>query len=64
MGRRVVVTGMGMVTCLGTGVEANWQAISAGRSGIGPITLFDTERLQTKIAGEVRGDFDPSGRIS
>jgi 3-oxoacyl-[acyl-carrier-protein] synthase II len=63
VGRRVVITGMGMITCLGTGVEANWQAISAGRSGIGPITRFNTERFQTKIAGEVRGDFDPSGRI-
>jgi len=63
VGRRVVITGMGMVTCLGTGVQANWEAISTGHSGIGPITRFNTERFQTKIAGEVRGNFDPDGRI-
>ncbi len=63
MGHRVVITGMGMVTCLGTGVQANWQAAVAGRSGIVPITHFDAERFQTRIAGEVRGSFDPNGRI-
>ncbi len=63
MRRRVVVTGMGMVTCLGSGVEANWEALTAGRSGIGPITLFDPTQFATKIAGEVRGDFDPAGYI-
>jgi len=61
--RRVVVTGMGMVTGLGSGVQANWEAVTAGKSGIGPITLFDHERFATKIAGEVRGNFDPSGYI-
>jgi 3-oxoacyl-[acyl-carrier-protein] synthase II len=54
---------MGMVTCLGTGVKANWEAVTAGRSGIGPITLFDAEQFATRIAGEVRGAFDPEGYI-
>lgn len=63
MTKRVVITGMGMVTCLGSGVDANRQAIMEGRSGIGPITLFDTEEFQTKIAGEVKADFDPDGVI-
>lgn len=63
MQHRVVITGMGMVTCLGSGVEANWDALRAARSGIGPITLFDSERFATRIAGEVRGDFDPAGYI-
>jgi len=56
--RRVVVTGVGLVTPLGTGVEKNWQALMAGKCGIGLITKFDTENLATKIAGEVL-DFDP-----
>ncbi|MBI4962579.1 MAG: beta-ketoacyl-ACP synthase II [Desulfomonile tiedjei] len=63
MQHRVAVTGMGMVTCLGSGVKANWEAVTAGRSGIGPITLFDTERFATRIAGEVRNNFDPEGFI-
>jgi len=56
--RRVVVTGVGLVTPLGTGVEKNWQALMAGKCGIGLITKFDAENLATKIAGEVL-DFDP-----
>jgi 3-oxoacyl-[acyl-carrier-protein] synthase II len=60
---RVLITGMGMVTCLGVGVDKNWQALTSGYSGIGPITLFDAQRHQTRIAGEVRGDFDPNGYI-
>ncbi|MGB6065064.1 MAG: beta-ketoacyl-ACP synthase II [Desulfomonilaceae bacterium] len=60
---RVVITGMGVVTCLGSGVKANWEALMAARSGIGPITLFDAGRLATQIAGEVRGNFDPMGHI-
>ncbi|MBN2331880.1 MAG: beta-ketoacyl-ACP synthase II [Deltaproteobacteria bacterium] len=59
MKRRVVVTGIGMVTPLGTGVEKSWQALIAGQSGIGPITKFDTDALATRIAGEVT-DFDPT----
>jgi len=57
--RRVVVTGVGMITPLGATVEKTWEGIQAGRSGIGPITRFDTTGLETTIAGEVR-DFDPT----
>ncbi len=56
--RRVVVTGLGLVTPLGTGVEKNWTALTAGRSGIGPITRFDAADFPSRIAGEVR-DFVP-----
>ncbi len=63
MQHRVAVTGMGMVTCLGTGVKVNWEAVTAGHSGIGPITLFDAEQFATRIAGEVKGNFDPEGYI-
>src|SRR2546428_11603718 len=58
-GRRVVVTGLGMITPLGATVEKTWEGIVAGRSGIGPITRFDTTGLETTIAGEVR-DFEPT----
>ena len=51
--RRVVITGLGLVTPLGTGVEHVWQGILEGRSGIGPITAFDTEGFGCTIAGEV-----------
>ncbi|MSQ48397.1 MAG: beta-ketoacyl-[acyl-carrier-protein] synthase II [Deltaproteobacteria bacterium] len=60
--RRVVVTGLGLVTPLGTGVEKNWQALMAGRSGIGPVTRFDVSDFPTRIAGEVR-DFVPENFI-
>jgi len=56
--RRVVVTGLGMITPLGGSVAKTWEGITAGRSGIGPITRFDTTGLETTIGGEVR-DFDP-----
>lgn len=56
--RRVVVTGVGLITPLGTGVEKNWEALMAGRSGVGPITRFDVADFATRIAGEVH-DFDP-----
>ncbi len=52
--RRVVITGTGLITALGTGVEKNWQALLAGKSGIGPITRFETKNLDTSIAGEVK----------
>jgi 3-oxoacyl-[acyl-carrier-protein] synthase II len=58
--RRVVVTGMGMLTALGNDVAATWAGMVAGRSGVGQITLFDPERLDCRIAGEVK-DFDASG---
>lgn len=56
--QRVVITGMGAITPLGNSVQATWQALLAGRSGIGPITRFDPSPYPTRIAGEVR-DFDP-----
>jgi 3-oxoacyl-[acyl-carrier-protein] synthase II len=56
--RRVVVTGVGLVSPLGVGTEANWEALRAGRSGIRSITHFDASQFSTRIAGEVRG-FDP-----
>ncbi len=56
--RRVVVTGVGLITPLGTGVEKNWEALMAGRSGVGPITRFPADDFASRIAGEVR-DFDP-----
>jgi len=57
MARRVVVTGLGMMTPLGHNVEDSWAAIKAGKSGIGPITLFDTSKYLVKIAAEVK-NFD------
>ena len=63
MQRRVVITGMGMVSCLGSGVENNWEAVKAGRSGVGPITRFDATGFKTRIAGEVGDDFDPDGYL-
>ncbi len=60
--RRVVVTGLGVVTPLGTGVEKNWQALMAGQSGIGLITRFDTSTFPARIAGEVK-DFNPEDWI-
>jgi 3-oxoacyl-[acyl-carrier-protein] synthase II len=56
--RRVVVTGIGLVSSLGIGTDANWQAIRAGQSGIGSITKFDASQFATRIAGEVK-NFDP-----
>jgi len=56
--RRVVITGMGIVSPLGIGLDDNWQAICQGKSGIGPITKFDTTEYPAKIAGEVK-NFDP-----
>ena len=55
MERRVVITGLGLVTPLGIGVDETWSALCEGRSGIGEITHFDTTEFTTKIAGEVNG---------
>ena len=58
MDRRVVVTGVGLITPLGIGVKETWQALCAGKSGIAEITRFDTKDFHTKIAGEIKG-FNP-----
>ena len=62
MTRRVVVTGVGLLTPLGIGTEASWEAIRAGKSGIGSITRFDATAFSCRIAGEIKG-FDPSNYI-
>ncbi len=59
MERRVVITGVGLVTPLGVGVKETWSALCAGKSGIGEITRFDVSDYETKIAGEVKG-FNPN----
>jgi len=59
MSRRVVVTGIGLVSPLGIGTEQTWQGLVDGRSGAGPITRFDTSDYSVKIACEVKG-FDPA----
>lgn len=56
--RRVVISGVGLITPLGIGVDETWRELCAGKSGIGEITRFDTSDFQTKIAGEVK-DFHP-----
>ena len=58
MTRRVVVTGVGLVSPVGIGTQANWEALCAGQGGIGPITHFDASEFSVRIAGEVKG-FDP-----
>ncbi len=62
MKRRVVITGLGMVTPLGTGVEKNWESLCAGKSVIGPVTRFDTTEYKSRIAAEVT-DFNASDFI-
>ena len=57
--RRVAVTGVGLVSPLGIGNQENWDALVAGKSGVGPITRFDASAFACRIAGEVKG-FDPS----
>jgi 3-oxoacyl-[acyl-carrier-protein] synthase II len=57
--RRVVVTGMGMLSPVGNTVAESWENVLAAKSGIGPITQFDPGRIQVKVAGEVKG-FNPS----
>ncbi|HZP65158.1 MAG TPA: beta-ketoacyl-ACP synthase II [Rudaea sp.] len=60
--RRVVVTGLGIVSPVGNDVPSAWQNILAGKSGIGPVTHFDASTFPTRIAGEVR-DFDPANFV-
>jgi 3-oxoacyl-[acyl-carrier-protein] synthase II len=61
-GRKVVVTGLGMISPLGIGVEKSWQALIEGKSGVGQITKFDTQGFDTTIAAEVK-DFVPENFI-
>ena len=61
--RRVVVTGIGLVSPVGIGIEENWSSLISGKSGIGPITRFDSSTFATKIAGEVK-NFHPEEFIS
>ena len=58
MKKRVVVTGVGMITPVGVDTESSWQSLVSGKSGIGPITQFEDKNIPTQIAGEVKG-FDP-----
>lgn len=62
MERRIVVTGLGLVTPLGIGTDKSWKAICAGESGIGKITRFDPTDFPSRIAGEVK-DFNPEAYI-
>ncbi len=58
MGKNVVITGIGIVSPVGTGKDAYWEAISQGKTGFSPLTLFDASPLKAPLAGEV-SDFDP-----
>jgi 3-oxoacyl-[acyl-carrier-protein] synthase II len=58
MGRRVVVTGMGLISALGNDLASSWKALLAGTPGVGPITRFDPSAFATRIAAEVK-EFDP-----
>jgi len=60
--RRVVVTGVGLISPVGIGTEPTWRALLAGESGVGPITRFDASRFPTRIAAEVEG-FDPGDYV-
>jgi 3-oxoacyl-[acyl-carrier-protein] synthase II len=62
LSRRVVVTGVGLLSPLGIGTEASWEGLRCGRSGIGPITQFDAAAFSCRIAGEIKG-FDPANYI-
>jgi len=63
MKRRVVITGLGIVSPIGNDVSKFWESLCAGRSGIGPITHFDASHHTSRIAGEIK-DFDPSPYLS
>jgi 3-oxoacyl-[acyl-carrier-protein] synthase II len=60
--RRVVITGMGVVTALGETLDGFWSGLCEGRSGIGPLTLFDTTEFKVHFGGQVR-DWDPAARF-
>lgn len=61
--RRVVVTGLGLISPVGNSVESGWEAVCNGKSGIGTVSDFDASQLGTRIAGEIR-DFDVSDYLS
>jgi 3-oxoacyl-[acyl-carrier-protein] synthase II len=63
LSRRVVITGIGLVTALGVGTDETWAGLIAGRSGIGEITRFDTTQFSARIAAELKG-FDPLNWIA
>ena len=63
MSRRVVVTGLGIISPVGNDIASAWDNVIAGRSGIGPVTRFDASAFPTRIAGEVKG-FDVSAYMS
>ena len=60
--RRVVITGMGVITSLGEHLDRFWQALCAGQSGVGELTLFDTTEFRVHFGGQVR-DWDPAARF-
>ena len=59
---RVVISGIGLVTALGTGIEATWRALVAGQSGVKKITRFDASSLRTQLGAEV-ADFDATSFV-
>ncbi|HQP10342.1 MAG TPA: beta-ketoacyl synthase N-terminal-like domain-containing protein, partial [Candidatus Omnitrophota bacterium] len=61
--RRVVITGLGIISPVGSGTQKFWKALLAGQSGIGPITRFDASQFDCRIAGEVK-DFNPLDHFS
>jgi 3-oxoacyl-[acyl-carrier-protein] synthase II len=60
--KRVVITGLGLISPVGNNAKTSWENIRNGRSGIGPITFFDASNLETRIAGEVK-NFDPKEHL-
>src|SRR5574337_2130945 len=63
MNKRVVITGLGVISSIRAGKEDFWSALTAGQSGITPISTFDTSEFSTHLAGEIK-DFDPARYVS
>ena len=57
--KRIVITGIGVISPIGIGKDAFWQSLKEGRSGVRPITLFDVSKYKVKVGGEI-SDFDPA----